>query len=126
MSTQLVQELRKWKLACPKGELNLVFPATDGGPCRAPSEPLMFGLRPALRTVSLHALRHGYASLLISAGVGIKTVQTLMGHAPVQMTLDTYSHLLPGDDAAVAGTLADKVFRAATGNKPVNFSEGRG
>jgi integrase len=52
--------------------------------------------------VTLHECRHGYASLMIAAGVNIKALATFMGHANIRVTLDQYGHLLPGaeDDAA--------------------------
>jgi integrase len=115
MPDQLVLALKTWKLACPKGDGDLVFPDRNGGPYKCSSQLLISGLHPALRRaglpkITLHALRHGYASTLLAAGVGIKTVQTLMGHATVQMTLNVYAHALPGDDAGVTVALSGKVF----------------
>ncbi|MDP9117741.1 MAG: site-specific integrase [Actinomycetota bacterium] len=53
-----------------------------------------------------HDLRHYFASLLISSGLDVKTVQARMRHASAKTTLDTYSHLWPDRDepsrAAVA------------------------
>jgi integrase len=44
----------------------------------------------------------GEATLLLSEGVHPKVVQELLGHATINITLDTYSHVLPelGDAAA--------------------------
>jgi integrase len=42
------------------------------------------------------ALRHTCATLLLSKGVHAKFVQELLGHATIAVTLDTYSHVLPG------------------------------
>ncbi len=47
--------------------------------------------------VNNHRFRHSYASNLIRAGVGVKTVQALMRHESAKLTLDLYSHLLPSD-----------------------------
>ncbi len=44
--------------------------------------------------VTPHQLRHTYISRLILAGVDLKTVQYLAGHASVQLTLDVYTHLM--------------------------------
>lgn len=41
---------------------------------------------------STHALRHTFANMLFRNKVDIKTISTLMGHASVQITLDTYVH----------------------------------
>jgi hypothetical protein len=40
-------------------------------------------------------LRHSYATILLAAGEHPKVVQETLGHSSVQLTLDTYSHLLP-------------------------------
>lgn len=44
-----------------------------------------------------HKFRHSFASNLIRAGVGIKHVQELMRHENVEITLNTYGHLLQED-----------------------------
>lgn len=44
-----------------------------------------------------HRFRHSFASNLIRAGADIKAVQILMRHENIQITLDTYSHLLGAD-----------------------------
>lgn len=64
------------------------------------------GLPDGFRT---HDLRHYFASLLIAAGLDIKTVQARMRHASAKVTLDTYGHLWPDRDessrAAIAAVL---------------------
>jgi len=46
-----------------------------------------------------HMLRHVYASLQIEQGVKPKRLQLLMGHSTLRITLDTYGHLWPDEDA---------------------------
>jgi len=46
--------------------------------------------------VRLHDLRHTHASLMLQQGVNPKTVEERIGYSSVTITLDTYSHLLPG------------------------------
>lgn len=48
--------------------------------------------------ITLHDLRHFFASGLIAAGCDVVTVQRAMGHASASMTLDVYSHLWPNAD----------------------------
>jgi integrase len=45
-----------------------------------------------------HALRHYYASLLISQDESVKVVQSRLGHASAAETLDTYTHLWPDSE----------------------------
>lgn len=52
-----------------------------------------------------HKFRHSFASNLIRSGVNVKAVQQLMRHENVQVTLDTYSHLLQEDLQASADML---------------------
>lgn len=56
--------------------------------------------------VNHHRFRHSFASNLIRAGVNVKAVQLLMRHENVQVTLDTYSHLLQEDLQAAADALS--------------------
>ena len=46
--------------------------------------------------VRLHDLRHTHATLMLKEGVHPKVVSERLGHASVVITLDTYSHVLPG------------------------------
>lgn len=41
-----------------------------------------------------HSLRHTFASMLFAKGTDIKTVSELLGHASIQITLNTYVHLI--------------------------------
>jgi integrase len=52
----------------------------------------------------LYDLRHTCATLLLAQGTHPRLVQELLGHATVVMTLDRYSHVMPGmgDQTAAA------------------------
>lgn len=62
--------------------------------------------------IRLHDLRHTHASHLLMAGVNVKVVSDRLGHASVSFTLDTYGHVMPGQQAeaaaAAAGLLGDE------------------
>ncbi|RJG26728.1 tyrosine-type recombinase/integrase [Paenibacillus thiaminolyticus] len=42
-----------------------------------------------------HDLRHTHATLLLKAGIYPKIVQGHLRHSSINVTLDTYSHILP-------------------------------
>ena len=48
-----------------------------------------------LKKIRFHDLRHTCATLMIANGIPAKTVQTWLGHADIQVTLNTYTHCLP-------------------------------
>ncbi len=70
-------------------------------------------------TVDFHALRHTTASWLIQAGADVKTVQAIMRHADIKLTLQRYGHLFPGSESAAVARIRDAftnpVRIAATG-----------
>jgi hypothetical protein len=43
--------------------------------------------------------------VLLSKGVHVKLVQELLGHSTIAVTLDTYSHMLPGMGEGIANTM---------------------
>jgi integrase len=50
---------------------------------------------PASPTLRFHDLRHTFATLMLKGGEHPKVVQEMMGHVNINITLDTYSHVLP-------------------------------
>jgi integrase len=52
--------------------------------------------RTGLPLLRLYDLRHSCATLLLAAGEHPKVVQERLGHSSIVLTLDTYSHVLPG------------------------------
>jgi integrase len=60
--------------------------------------------------ISLHALRHTHAWLLLAQATHPKIVQERLGHANIAITLDTYSHVLPGLQRQEAAKLDVALF----------------
>jgi integrase len=58
-----------------------------------------------LPEVRFHDLRHTCATLLLAAGVDVKTVAERLGHANIQITLTTYAHVLPSMRQRAAAVL---------------------
>jgi integrase len=89
----------------------LAFTTRGGTPLRRQElinrsfKPLL--LKAGLPDIRFHDLRHTCATLLLSEGVHAKLVQERLGHATISITLDTYSHVLPGMGDAAAGAMDD-------------------
>jgi integrase len=62
---------------------------------------------------SFHDLRHYLASLLISKGEDVKTVQARLRHATASTTLDTYGHLWPDADESTRSVIAEVISERA-------------
>jgi integrase len=89
--------------ACP-----YVFPDSDGGLVRR-SNFLKWSwhkIRTAakLEGVHFHDLRHSSASLMLADGVHMKSIQAILGHSTISMTMDTYAHLMPDSQRQAAAT----------------------
>ncbi|MCL5123044.1 MAG: site-specific integrase, partial [Deltaproteobacteria bacterium] len=98
LGPKVIKELKKWRLACPKNDLNLIFPNEAGNHMNNKNMLRRF-FRPALKTggcpaIRFHDLRHTYASLLIEQGENIKYIQTQLGHSSPTVTLNVYAHLM--------------------------------
>lgn len=78
---------------------DLIFPSSHGSPLD-PSN-LLRQFKELLREANIpdirfHDLRHTAASLMLKQGISIKVVQERLGHSDAAMTLNVYSHTIPG------------------------------
>jgi integrase len=117
MPDSLARVLKSWKLACPKGEHDLVFPSGAGNP-ENHSNLLRRGFYPALdraglRRIDFHDLRHYCASVALQNGAPITYVSAQLGHASPDITLGIYAHLIPNTGAGIA----DRLAQLSLGNK---------
>src|SRR5215217_1853019 len=90
---------------------DLVFSGYNGGLIN-PSNLRQRSFKPLLKRAGLpqitfNDLRHTCASLLFQRNVHPKLVQELLGHASVAITLDTYSHMLPGMGSEAADAMGE-------------------
>jgi integrase len=127
----LLKMLKAWKLRCPPSKLGLVFPNQRGGVLDQKgiiglflSLQVQAGLAIDSGTVDaagasiwkprygLHSLRHAAASAWIKQGIDLKRLQVWIGHATIQLTIDTYGHLITDAqaDAALAGGAESALF----------------
>lgn len=65
-----------------------------------------------LPNIRFHDLRHTHATLMLAQGVHPKIVSERLGHSSISITLDTYSHVLPGLQDAVAQSFEDNLKKA--------------
>jgi len=90
-STRLVLE----KLKAKAGVAPHVFLSSKGEAYRLVSTVFKKAVRRAgIVNFRFHDLRHTFASRLVMAGIDLRTVQTLLGHKTINMTL-RYTHLAP-------------------------------
>lgn len=105
-----------------KGRDGLVFADANGDYVRRPktSEGKTSWWLAALAAADLdrftpHDLRHTAASLAVSSGANVKTVQRMLGHKSAAMTLDTYADLFDEDLDDVAERLSERGVAADVG-----------
>jgi integrase len=68
--------------------------------------------RAGVQKVRFHDLRHSHATQLLKGGVHPKVVSERLGHSGIGITLDLYSHVVPGMQEEVARQL-DAALRSA-------------
>lgn len=133
----LVMLLKAWKLRCPKGERGLAFPNLVGGvqdyghllrrtffPLQIKAgvcDPQILAGKPVVDAdgkpvmkprYALHALRHAAASAWIKQRIDIKRLQVWIGHENIELTIDTYGHLIedPEGDAALIAAVQEALL----------------
>jgi integrase len=128
MSGSVIEELRLHrvlqaeellKIGVRQNETTFVCAREDGMPLQPRTlsqnwrRLAMAGPLPRIR---LHDLRHAHATHLLASGVHPKVASERLGHSKIGITLDLYSHVLPGmqEDAAAR---VDEALRAAVNNR---------
>jgi len=99
----VLEPMMQWQRECPPTQEALVFPVLGrarSGPRMGKAHELLgleallaeAGCRPMLRP--WHSLRHSFASHFMMQGGNILTLQKILGHSDIRMTL-LYAHLAP-------------------------------
>ena len=70
--------------------------------------------QPFVPQFTMYSLRHTAASLALRAGVNVRVVSAMLGHASVTLTLDTYAHLIEAQQEDVAERI-EKVLGGTRG-----------
>jgi len=122
LSAMVASELREHRLTQATELLRIgvrqtndtfVYTRQDGAPVQPRSLSQMWASCVTdLPRIRFHDLRHTHATHMLSAGVHPKVASERLGHSRVGITLDLYSHVLPGmqEDAAAR---VDEAFQIA-------------
>jgi len=95
-------------------DLDLICARPDGSPVKPDGFTASFKgfvSRRGMTTLRFHDLRHTHASLLLKGNIHPKIASERLGHATIGITLDTYSHLMPGMQEEAARSI-DSVLRS--------------
>jgi integrase len=109
----LLNEFRQWKLQ--SGKSAMVFVDTFGKPMGFKHAYRILARvckKAGVRKLSMHNLRHSFASQLLIAGVPLLRVSHLMGHSKPSTTLDVYAHWAASEDSDAEAVLASRIFAA--------------
>ncbi len=91
--------------------------AGDSGQVRWQSELVKNYIKPAVvragvsGKIGWHTLRHSYATLLRAQGVDVKVQQSLLRHATIAMTLDTYTQAATDQQRQAVGAVAAELLQ---------------
>jgi integrase len=98
------------RLGARQNEATFVYTREDGEPMQPRSLTHAWHrmlARTSLPRIRFHDLRHAHATHLLSSGVHPKVASERLGHSKVGITLDLYSHVLPGMQADAAARVDD-------------------
>ena len=119
LDAETVAVLRSWRLQQAQDRMallgawpshGLVFTREDGSPVHPDYASTVFDRMvrtSAQARITFHGLRHTHASILLAKGLPVKVVSERLGHATVQITLDTYGHVMPGMQTQAVAVFAD-------------------
>jgi integrase len=112
--TQHKKEQATIRLRLGLGKTDLICTMPDGRPLHPVVLSHTFSQKAreaGLPPTTFHGLRHFHISYLLKRGVPLHLVSVRAGHANATVTLNTYAHLMGGEDERAAEQ-ADKLFEA--------------
>ncbi|MER8455832.1 site-specific integrase [Mesorhizobium sp. M1300] len=124
LSSTMLAELKAHKARQAEEQLRLgirpdsdsfVVAQYDGSPIQPRSlthEWVRIICKTSLPRIRFHDLRHTHASQMLSAGVHPKVASERLGHSSIGITLDLYSHVMPGMQADAAEQVDEAIRRA--------------
>lgn len=108
----------KLKLGTSYDDQGLIFASSTGAIAHRRNiikrywRPLLKAVR-LPTSLRLYDLRHSHATLLMAAGEHPKIVQERLGHSSIRLTLDTYTHVVPGMQERAAARLDEMLNQCA-------------
>ncbi len=120
------QQVQRILLGTPLSDSDLVFCHHDGKPLDPGVVSHTFARvlkKAGLPHIRFHDLRHTHATLLLKGGIHPKIVSERLGHANIGITLDTYSHVLPGLQEKAAEHFDNLVERKNVGKMSAKAPE---
>lgn len=110
----MMADLKRWKIACPPNDLNLIFPNAAGRPMNHNNMTARHFFpalkRAGVKRIRFHELRHTKVSLMLDQGENIKYIQSQMGHSTPTVTLNIYSHLMKPVNSEAAERFEKAIF----------------
>jgi len=103
------------RLGIRLGADSFVVAQVDGAPLQPRSvthEWMRIIQRTSLPRIRFHDLRHSHATQMLAAGVHPKIASGRLGHSTIGVTLDLYSHVMPGMQADAAERVDEAIQRA--------------
>ena len=76
-----------------------------------------------IRKIRLHDLRHTFGSQLLQKGASVVYVKEQMGHSSIQVTVDTYGHLVPSANVGFVDRLDAKPEKKRPKRKRPNATQ---
>ena len=98
----------------------LVFSKLDGSPLVPATVSRAFleiARKAGLSGIRFHVLRHTHATLMLKENVNPKIVQERLGHSSIMVTMDIYSHVLPGLQREAAIRFDEGLQRDSVANR---------
>jgi integrase len=93
-----------------RSDLDLVFAHVDGSPLNPSTVSRIFDrlvTEAGLPRITLHGLRHSWATLALLEGIPTKVVAEILGHSSTRVTEDVYQHVTPGMQADATSRVAN-------------------
>ena len=105
------------ELGVSRGDDQFMLARPEGGPIHPMTYSATFervARNAGLPKIRLHDLRHTWATLALSIGTHPKVVSDQLGHSSIAVTMDTYSHVMPGIQRSASSAVAGLILAGAT------------